>query len=223
VSLIDTALTLLGMHKYFIKTPWVAKKIFSSYIWDLPAEDNAVYLTFDDGPHPTITPWVLDELKKYNAQATFFCIGDNVQKYPGIYQRILDEDHSIGNHTYHHLNGWKTEDKKYLDDVSKAAQLIRSNLFRPPHGRIRNSQAKKILNALQTNDSKIIMWDVLSADFDSSFSPEQCLNNVLENVSAGSIIVFHDSEKAYNNLKYVLPETLKSLKEEGFIFKKIEL
>lgn len=223
VSLACAALTLLSMHKYFIKTPWIAKTFFASYIWNLPGEDNAVYLTFDDGPHPNITPWVLDELNKYNAQASFFCIGKNVQDYPDVYRRILEEGHSVGNHTYQHLNGWKTKDKKYLEDVTKAAELISSNLFRPPYGRIRTSQAKRIRETLRHYNSKIVMWDVLSADFDSSFSPAQCLNNVLENVVAGSIIVFHDSEKAYNNLKYALPGTLRSLKEEGFIFKKIDL
>jgi peptidoglycan/xylan/chitin deacetylase (PgdA/CDA1 family) len=211
------------MHKYFIKVPWFVKKIFSAYIWRLTAVENEVYLSFDDGPHPTITPWVLDELKKHNAKATFFCIGNNVERYPHIYQEILNEGHAVGNHTYHHLNGWKTKDKEYIDDISKAAQLIKSNLFRPPYGRIKKRQAKKIAGALKTSHAQIIMWDVLSADFDSSFSHEQCLANVLENVSAGSIIVFHDSEKAFNNLKHVLPRTLKSLKEEGFHFKKIEL
>jgi peptidoglycan-N-acetylglucosamine deacetylase len=211
------------MHKYFIKTPWLAKKMFSSYIWSLPSNDNAVYLTFDDGPHPTITPWVLDQLRLYNVKATFFCIGRNVEKYPDIFQQVLKEGHSIGNHTYHHLNGWKTNDQKYLDDVSKASQIIRSNLFRPPYGRIKNSQARKIQDAMQTNDAKIIMWDVLSADFDSLFSPENCLNNVIENVSPGSIIVFHDSEKAFINLEYVLPKTLQSFKQAGIRLKSIDL
>lgn len=210
------------MHKYFIKTPWIAKRFFSSYVWSLPADENNVYLTFDDGPHPTITPWVLNQLKQFNAKATFFCIGNNVEKYPDVYQKILDGEHAIGNHTYHHLNGWKTDDSKYIDDVAAAAQLIQSNLFRPPYGRIRNSQAKRISAAMKKDAVRIIMWDVLSADFDSSFSPEQCLNNVLENVSDGSIIVFHDSEKAFNNLKYALPKTLESLKEAGFNFRKIE-
>ena len=210
------------MHKYFIKTPWIAKKIFSSYIWSLPSNENAVYLTFDDGPHPMITQWVLDELKIYDAPATFFCIGNNVEKYPEIYQRILEEGHGVGNHTHNHLNGWKTEDKKYLEDISKAQHIIKSNLFRPPYGRIRNSQAKKIADALRTNRAKIIMWDVLSADFDSSFSPEQCLAHVTENFSAGSIIVFHDSAKAFTNLRYVLPKALRFFKEEGYIFKKID-
>lgn len=211
------------MQKYFIKTPWIAKKIFSSYVWSLPDEDNTVYLTFDDGPHPTITPWVLEQLQAYNAKASFFCIGNNVEKYPEVFQKIIDDGHAIGNHTYHHLNGWKTKDKKYIDDVSKAAQIINSNLFRPPYGKIKTSQSKKIADALQTDSCKIIMWDVLSADFDSAFSPEQCLQNVLNNVTGGSIVVFHDSEKAFANLKFTLSKTLKSLKEEGFRFKKIEL
>ena len=208
------------MHKYFIKTPWIAKKFFSSYVWSLPADENVVYLTFDDGPHPIITPWVLDQLKLFDAEATFFCIGNNVEEHPDVYQKILDEGHATGNHTYHHLSGWKTEDKKYVENVLAAAQLIKSNLFRPPYGRIKSKQAKKIADMLK---AKIIMWDVLSADFDSSFSPEQCLHNVLGNVSAGSIIVFHDSEKAFSNLRFALPETLRSLKEKGFVFKKIEL
>lgn len=211
------------MHKYFIKTPWIAKKIFSSYVWSLPAEDNAVYLTFDDGPHPTITPWVLEQLKEFDAKATFFCIGNNVERYADVFQEIINGGHAIGNHTYHHLNGWKTDDEKYIGDVTQAAQIIKSNLFRPPYGRIKNSQAKRIATALQTSNEKIIMWDVLSADFDSAFSPEQCLQHVLDNANSGSIIVFHDSEKAFNNLKYALPKTLESLKEEGFNFKKIEL
>lgn len=210
------------MHQYFIKTPWIVKKFFPNYFWSLPANDNAVYLTFDDGPHPTITPWVLDELKKYEALTTFFCIGNNVEKYTDVYQRILNENHATGNHTFHHLNGWKTSDKKYLEDVSKAAQFMKSNLFRPPYGRIKNKQARKISNVLEA-DAKIIMWDVLSADFDSNFSPQQCLSNVIDNVSPGSIIVFHDSEKAFTNLKYALPKTLEFLKEEGYTLKKIEL
>lgn len=210
------------MHKYFIKTPWIVKKIFPSYVWDIPS-DADVFLSFDDGPHPEITPWVLDELNKHNAAATFFCIGKNVEKHPDIYQRILNEGHATGNHTHHHLNGWKVDDKKYIDDVKQASQFIKSNLFRPPYGKLKTKQAKQIAGALQEPDSKIIMWDVLSGDFDSSFSPEQCCSNVTVNVAAGSVIVFHDSEKAFTNLRYALPESLKFLKEKGYRFSKIEL
>jgi len=211
------------MHKYFIKTPWVVKKIFPNYIWTLPTDEKIVYLTFDDGPHPAITRWVLNQLEQYNAEASFFCIGNNVEKFPEVYKEILENNHVVGNHTHHHLNGWETEDEKYLNDIARASQIIKSNLFRPPYGRIKNKQAKKVADAMQTRASKIIMWDVLSADFDSSISPEECLNNVLENFSAGSIIVFHDSEKAFNNLKYALPKTLEFLQRGEFQCKRIEL
>jgi len=210
------------MHKYFIKTPWVVKKFFPDYVWSLPGGEKNVYLTFDDGPHPTITPWVLDQLKQYNAEASFFCIGNNVEKFPDIYKEVLKHNHAVGNHTHHHLNGWKTGDEKYLNDISRASKIIRSNLFRPPYGRIKNKQAKQIAHAMQIDTAKIIMWDVLSADFDSSFSPKQCLNNVLENFSVGSIVVFHDSEKALNNLKYALPKTLEFLGQREFCCRKIE-
>lgn len=207
------------MNKYFIKIPWLVKKVFPDYIWQLPSA-NTVYLSFDDGPHPTITPWVLDELKKCNAQATFFCIGNNVEKYPDVYHKILNEGHAVGNHTYHHLNGWQTDNKIYLEDISKAADVLNSNLFRPPYGRIKHKQAKQLFRIMP--NVKIIMWDVLSCDFDVSITPQQCLDNVVENVSAGSIIVFHDSEKAFNNLKIALPKTLEFLKEKGYQLKKIE-
>ena len=223
MSLLALALTLRHMHKYFIKTPWIVKALFPSYVWSLPAEDNAVYITFDDGPHPSITPWVLEQLREFDAQASFFCVGNNVQQYQDVYQQVLDAGHAIGNHTFHHLNGWKTEEQKYLDDIAKASALISTNLFRPPYGRIKQSQAKKLSSYMQTSESKIIMWDVLSADFDSSVSPEQCLVNVVDNVAAGSIIVFHDSEKAFTNLKHALPGTLKYLKEAGFSLRKIDL
>lgn len=209
------------MHRYFIKTPWIVKKIFPHYYWRIETAGNEVYLTFDDGPHPQITPWVLDELKKYNALATFFCIGKNVEHYPLIYKRILEEGHAVGNHTYHHYNGWTVSDKVYREDVAKAAGLIHTALFRPPYGRIKRSQAKEIGKAMEKN-AKIIMWDVLSADFDPSFSPEQCLQNVLRHVQPGSIVVFHDSEKAYKNLVYALPVVLKQLRQKNYGFKRLE-
>jgi peptidoglycan/xylan/chitin deacetylase (PgdA/CDA1 family) len=206
------------MHKYFIKTPWIVKQIFPSYIWDLPSDEKTVYLTFDDGPHPTVTPWVLEELKKYNAAATFFCIGNNVEKHPGVYQRILSEGHAVANHTFNHVNGWHTTKEKYLEEVEATAALVKSNLFRPPYGRIKTKQAKLISPAY-----KIVMWDVLSGDFDPLFSPKQCLDNVLDHVGPGSIIVFHDSEKAFPNLRYALPGALEFLTVNGYMLKKIEL
>lgn len=212
----------MAMHRYFIKTPWLVKKLFPSYVWSMPAGDHSLYLSFDDGPHPEITPWVLDELKKYNAKASFFCIGKNVEQYPGIYQRILDEGHATGNHSYSHLNGWHTPDEKYIDDVATAATIFRSSLFRPPYGRIRSGQAKKISGALGSAETRIIMWDVLSGDFDTSFSREACFRNVADNAGAGSIIVFHDSEKAFHNLEFALPATLLYFSKKGFDFRKID-
>lgn len=208
------------MHRYFIKTPWIVKKILPDYVWSLPSDEKVIYFTFDDGPHPTITPWVLDELKKFDAAASFFCIGNNVEKYPDIYQRILEEGHAVGNHTNSHLKGWKTKDETYIYDSLKAAERIKTNLFRPPYGRIKNKQAKQITQVLR---SKIIMWDVLSADFDTGFSPEQCFANVKENATAGSIVVFHDSEKAFPNLKIILPELLQFFAEQGYWFRRIEI
>jgi peptidoglycan/xylan/chitin deacetylase (PgdA/CDA1 family) len=209
------------MHRYFIKTPWLVQQFFLSYTWRMPAADNAIYLTFDDGPHPTITPWVLDQLKKYNAQATFFCIGKNVAQHPDIYQRIITEGHAVGNHTQHHLNGWKTDTEAYLKDVAKASTIIDSTLFRPPYGKIKRRQAKSILHGNNLQKMQVIMWDVLSADFDKNMSPEKCLQHVMQHATAGSIIVFHDSEKAYRNLFYVLPKVLQLFSEKGSLLRKI--
>lgn len=209
------------MHRYFIKIPWWVERLFPSYVWSIPVTDKVVYLTFDDGPHPTITPWVLDELKKHEARATFFCIGNNVVKYPEVYAKILEEGHAVGNHTYHHLNGWKTVTKEYLHDIKKASEIITTNLFRPPYGKIKSTQFKGLVGAMKTQNAKVIMWDVLSADFDRNVSVEKCAANVLQNVSPGSIVVFHDSEKAAKNLEQVLPEVLKNLSDDGYKFEKI--
>ncbi len=211
------------MHRYFIKTPWLVKKFFPQFMWRMLATGkNEVYLTFDDGPHPQITPWVLDELKKHNALATFFCIGKNVAEHTEIYQRILDDGHAVGNHTHNHLNGWKVPIDEYLKNIEQAAQLIKSNLFRPPYGRIKMACASQLDEAMHTN-VHVIMWDVLSADFDIHFSPEKCLQHIINNVVPGSIVVFHDSEKAQRNLRYALPKTLEYLAEKGFLCSRIEL
>lgn len=213
--------SLLPMHRYFIKTPWIVKKCFPRYTWSIPSTYNDVYLTFDDGPHPTITPWVLEQLAKYDAKATFFCIGDNVVMYPDTYRRLLAEGHSVGNHTQNHLNGWNVPPATYIDNIRQAAAHIHSTLFRPPYGRIRSASVPGI-KSLLGEEVQIIMWDVLSADFDRGFTPEQCLKNVLANTAAGSIIVFHDSEKAYPNLEYILPRVLENLSSKGYQFKRIE-
>ncbi len=195
--------------------------MFRQYHWSFSKKEGNVFLTFDDGPHPTITPWVLNELKKYNAKATFFCVGKNVVQHPEVYQRILDEGHTTGNHTHNHVNGWKVSAEIYLKDVNEGAKHIQSGLFRPPYGRITREQFKGLEKAMNV-PVKVIMWDVLSADFDASITPEKCGKQVVENVSAGSVIVFHDSEKAYRNLAYALPKTLNFLLEQGYKCKVID-
>lgn len=207
--------------RYFVKTPWWLKKIYSSYTWNIDSKEKVIYLTFDDGPHAEATPFVLDELKKHGAKACFFCIGKNVDAHPEIYRRILEEGHSVGNHTYNHLNGWKTKNDIYLADVNKAAALIDSDLFRPPYGRITLFQARNMKGALKKPAAKIIMWDVLSGDFDLTLSKEKCLQNVILNTSSGSIIVFHDSEKAMEKMKYCLPLVLEFFVKKGYRFESI--
>jgi peptidoglycan/xylan/chitin deacetylase (PgdA/CDA1 family) len=208
--------------KYFVKTPWWIKKIYSFYTWSIPTKEKILYLTFDDGPHPEATPFVLGELKKFDALATFFCIGKNVLAYPDIYKRILDEGHAVGNHTQNHLNGWKTQNDVYMKDIAEAANYIDSNLFRPPYGRMTLFQAKNLPAAMRGKKSKIIMWDVLSADFDESITNEQSMQIVIFRSSPGSIIVFHDSEKAFQKLNYVLPKILHHFSNQGFKFLSLE-
>lgn len=204
---------------YFIKTPFWLKKIYNSYIWSLPVTQKEIFLTFDDGPHVTATPFALSKLKEFNAKATFFCIGKNVLDYPEIYGRILAEGHAVGNHTHNHLNGWKTDVTTYINNISFAQKHIHSRLFRPPYGRIKKKQAK-ILQA-SNNDFKIIMWDVLSGDFDTTLTPEKCLTNVTSKTVNGSIVVFHDSTKAFKNMSYALPHTLAFFAAKGYSFRAI--
>ena len=189
------------MKFYFVKTPGLFKFIFSNWVWSFSKNEKIIYLTFDDGPTPEITPWVLNLLQKFNAQATFFCLGKNIVKYPGIFQTILKNDHAFGNHTNNHLNGWKTSTKIYLENTFEAEKLTKpyKNLFRPPYGKLSLRQSKK----LRDNGYEIIMWDVLSADFDTKITKEKCLRNVLKNTGNGSIIVFHDRIKANEKLKYL--------------------
>jgi peptidoglycan/xylan/chitin deacetylase (PgdA/CDA1 family) len=208
------------MKAYWVKTSLLIKKLFSGYIWDIPNEQNKIYLTFDDGPTPEITDWVLQLLKKYGATATFFCIGKNILDNPEIFKRIISDGHSIGNHTHNHLNGWKTPTASYLQNFDMCAETIskitsntsNTKIFRPPYGKIKRSQAK----AIKARGYKIIMWDVLSADFDQSITQEKCLDNALSNLKPGSVIVFHDSIKAYKNLQYVLPKTLEFIDQQHY-------
>jgi peptidoglycan/xylan/chitin deacetylase (PgdA/CDA1 family) len=204
---------------YLTKSPWLLRKYYPECTWRIETEEKILYLTFDDGPNPEATPFVLSELKKYGARATFFCVGENVKNYFEVYKEVLNAGHKPGNHTYHHLNGWKTKDKIYLDDIMEARKIIDSNLFRPPYGRITKFQSRTLLrNKLNL---KTIMWDVLSGDFDTSIKPENCYLNVINNAKPGSIIVFHDSLKALPALRYTLPKVLQYYSEKGFQFKSI--
>ncbi|AOW21480.1 polysaccharide deacetylase family protein [Urechidicola croceus] len=211
------------MSRYFIKTPNLIQFLFKNLIWSFSnsnKNEKTIYLTFDDGPTPHITKWVLNTLEEYNAKATFFCIGKNIKNHPNIYQQIVSKGHSIGNHTNNHLNGWKTSTQKYIENIDLAEKLIDNNLpklFRPPYGKIKPNQARKIRN----KGYKIIMWEVLSADFDTTISNEKCLENVIKNTKNGSIIVFHDSVKAGNKMKYALPKVLSHFNDNGYQFKKI--
>lgn len=199
---------------YLVKTPFWIKKIFNKYIWDVATEKNKLFLSFDDGPHPIATPFVLNQLENYKAKGTFFCIGKNVIAHPAIYAAILDGGHAIGNHTHNHFNGWKVNTDSYINNLETASAYISSNLFRPPYGRIKTKQALRIIES----GYKIIMWDVLSGDFDIKCTPSQCLQNVTNNAESGSIIVFHDSEKAFRNLSYALPGVLEFFSNKGFQF-----
>ena len=204
--------------KFPARIPFWIKWIYPSFVWQMPGDEKALYLTFDDGPHPTITPIVLDLLSKYNAKATFFCIGDRVKRYPEIMERIRLEGHSIGNHTQHHVNGWEISDRDYIDQVNQAAEFIPSKLFRPPYGRIKRSQA----GLLQKEGYKVVMWTILSADYDHKLSNEECLRRVVRRIESGDIYLFHDSEKGKERMLAVLPRLLKVATDKGFLFKKIE-
>jgi peptidoglycan/xylan/chitin deacetylase (PgdA/CDA1 family) len=226
------------MKLYLTKTPRIIQQIFKNYTWRFSSDKKEIFLTFDDGPTPEITEFVLSKLKKHNAKATFFCIGKNIQSHPEIFKKIIAKKHVVGNHTQNHLNGWKHKKTNYLENVVSCENVIsststslstgsveksansktqNSKLFRPPYGKIKKLQGKEILKKGYT----IIMWDVLSADFDTSISKEKCLENVLKNTTNGSIVVFHDSKKAADKLTYVLPKVLEYFSEKGFVFKAI--
>jgi peptidoglycan-N-acetylglucosamine deacetylase len=201
-----------------IQPPYLIRKIFSDFIWRFSSEEKNLYLTFDDGPEPLVTPIVLDILKEHEAFATFFCVGENVKKHPHIYTRILAEGHSVGNHTFNHLNGWKTSSQIYLRNIEACENLMPSKLFRPPYGKLTGTQAISI-----KNQYTIIMWDVLSRDYNAKIKPDDCLNNILKYCRNGSIILMHDSIKAKENVLYALPKMLQHFKNSGFDFKSINI
>ncbi len=186
-------------------------------IWEID-DENGVFLTFDDGPTPGVTEWVLTILERYKAKATFFVLGKNVEMYPDLHQKIIDAGHKIGNHTYSHQKGWGMSLERYTEDVDFANDLLNSNLLRPPYGRITPSQARFLGQRY-----KLIMWDILSRDYNRNISPRTCLRNVVRHLQPGSIVVFHDSEKAFRNMRYALPRTLEHIQKMGLKCKTIEL
>lgn len=201
-----------------VKTPKFIKGIFPDYVWSMPLlNKKTIYITFDDGPNPEITPWVLKTLNSYNAKATFFCIGDNVRKFPDTFKDTITAGHAIGNHTFNHLKGWKTATDLYVENVEKAAGLIPSKLLRPPYGKIKNKQAKLLMQ----QGYRIIMWSIISFDWDKNIKKEDCLKKVIKHAKDGHIIVFHDSYKAAKNMQYVLPKILEYFSKKGYEFKSL--
>lgn len=207
---------------YSVRPNRLMRKVYSSALWRVRTKEKKIFLTFDDGPVPEITPWVLSVLKEHKAKATFFCIGDNIEKNTDIFRQVIAEGHTIGNHTYNHLNGWKTNSKVYLENVEKCQTIIQKNsdsqskistVFRPPYGRMKRSQ----FSSLKYNYS-VVMWDVLSGDFDETISEEKCLKNVLSKTREGSIVVFHDSIKSKKNLFFALPKFLEYFSQRGYTF-----
>ena len=202
---------------YLVKTPRLIQSLFPNFVWRIPTQEKVIHLTFDDGPVPEATPWVLDQLQQYNAKATFFCVGDNVKKHPELFEQVVHANHVVGNHTFNHLNGWGTDNIPYFHNIRNCAHLVKSDLFRPPYGRLLPKQAQFLQRHYQ-----IIMWDVLSGDFDPEITKEQCLENVLRSTNPGSIIVFHDSIKAMDKLQYVLPKVLEHYSNLGYKFEAIQ-
>lgn len=199
---------------YLLRIPQPVRWFLPEAIFDVEGRDS-VYLTFDDGPVPEVTPFVLDELSRYQAKGTFFMVGENVIKYPELYQQVLDQGHQSGNHTYHHLKGTDTALEVYLEDIDKTNQLIGSAYFRPPYGKITRAQARFV----KESGYKMVMWSLLSGDFDTGITPEKCLKNVLDHIRPGDVVVFHDSIKAAKNLRYVLPLVLAFCQEKGWKMK----
>ncbi len=204
----------------FTKTPALLSSLYPACLWKVATEEKKLYLTFDDGPIPEVTPFVLDELKKYKAKATFFCIGKNVEANPGIFKRIIKEGHSIGNHTFDHMSGWKHQNKTYFANIEKGNKALgrenKARLFRPPYGKLKPSQYLALKGKY-----KIVMWDVLTFDFDLKVPKGLVLRNTLKHTKPGSIIVFHDSLKAQPKLEYALPRVLEHFSAKGFKFEKL--
>ena len=200
-----------------IKPPKFVRRLMPDLIWEIE-DEQGVFLTFDDGPTPGVTEWILAMLERYDAKATFFVLGKNVEMYPDLYQKILDAGHKVGNHTYSHQKGWTMSLERYLEDIDFAGDIVHSELFRPPYARVTPAQMKAVAKRY-----KVVMWDIVSRDYNRALSPESCLRNVTKYLAPGSIVVFHDSEKAFKNMSYALPRTLEFIREKGLKCKIIEL
>ena len=204
-------------YMYLIKTPNLVCRCYPQFTWRVPDAPKKLFLTFDDGPIPEITPWVAEELARFGARATFFVVGENVDRHPDIVDRLREAGHTVGSHTWNHLNGWTTENREYYENVRRCAERIGSRLFRPPYGRLGPRQARFLQKRYD-----IIMWDVLSGDFDPGITAQRCLHNILNHATGGSIIVLHDSLKAAGKLRYVLPRVLDHYSKLGFTFEALE-
>ncbi|MBM3400397.1 MAG: polysaccharide deacetylase family protein [Bacteroidetes bacterium] len=200
---------------HIFRIPGIFPMLLPKWKWQGNKKEKVVYLTFDDGPHPEITPWVIEELSAYRAGATFFLIGENAEKYPDLIRLLEENGHKIGNHTLNHLKGWENPDDYYIENVIKASATLSGKLFRPPYGRIRLTQAKKLRNL----GFEIVMWSLLSCDYDPKLNREKSLKKLIQNTRNGSIVVFHDSDKAFENLKFILQPYLEFLKNNGFEMK----
>jgi len=199
-----------------IQTPKIIHHLFPQLLWKVSVISKVIYLTFDDGPHPEITPKVLNILADYEAKASFFCVGDNVQKYPETFRQVLHAGHAVGNHTFHHIKGWKTPNDLYFQDVGACQSLVAATFFRPPYGKIKLSQIRELKKQFQ-----LVMWSVISYDYDRKINPDQCLRIATNNTGPGDIVVFHDSKKAANNMLYALPRFLEYFSKQGYRFESL--
>jgi peptidoglycan/xylan/chitin deacetylase (PgdA/CDA1 family) len=198
--------------------PFFLPLIIPSLTWKVQTNDKVVFLTFDDGPHPDITPWVLGELSRFNARATFFCVGRNVVQYPETYRQVLAGGHAVGNHTFDHLSGWSHSQNAYFSNIDACARVVSSKLFRPPYGRIVPWQ----ISSIRQKGYEIIMWDILTRDYDAGVDIGQSVKATVQNTKPGSVIVFHDSVKAANQLRQLLPQVLQQLSAKGYHFKSLD-
>lgn len=196
-----------------IKPPFLYKLLLPQLIWEIKTDEKVIYLTFDDGPHPDISVKVLEILDRYKAKATFFCVGENVKKYPDTYQLLLNKGHATGNHSFNHLNGWKVSRQEYFENVEKCAKYVDSHLFRPPYGKINLLHIPYLKITY-----RIVMWSVLPHDYNKKVTPQKCLQNAVKHTGPGAIVVFHDSEKASENMLYTLPRFLEHFSNAGYQF-----